>query len=202
MKLVALVGIVLLGLAAPPPAARAEEGGVTVLDERFDAPRVVPVLPTYDRITPALADRIEAGGRWHLVLNGSRTVASAEIAGGEAVLRLVEVGREWYAVQLAYVPLRLRPSREYRVTVRVRADRPVRTTFDVCTVSRTWYSFAGKKALEIGAGWQELEVRFRTAGNESDSSARLELNFGGVEPNVVRVDGVRVVEGAAEGAGG
>ncbi len=202
MKRIAAVGFVLLGLAAPSPAARAEQDGVTVLDERFDAPRPVPLLPTYDRITPALAERIESGGRWHLILNGSSSVATAEIAGGEAVLRLVEVGREWYAVQLAYLPLRLRPSREYRVTLRVRADRPVRTTFDVCAVSKTWYSYAGKKAVEIGAGWQDLEVRFRTAGNESDSSARLELNFGGVEPNVVRVDGVRVVEGAAEGAGG
>ncbi len=175
--------------------ARAEEPGTVVLQDRFDSPRPIPTIPTYQDLTAELLGRIEAGGRWHVILNnGSR--ASAEVADGAAVLRLVSTAVEWYAVQLAYLPVKLRPSREYRVIVRARADRPVRTTFDLCAVEKDWHSFAGKRELLLGPEWQDLEVRFRTRSSEADPAARFELNFGDVEPNVVRVGEVRVEEAA------
>jgi hypothetical protein len=197
---IALALKALLALASPLPAL-AEEGASTVVEERFETARPVPVIATYDRITPALADRIETGGRWHVILNGSRVAATAEVAGGEAVLRLVQTGKQWYSVQLVYLPVNIRRSMDYRVTFRARADRPVKTTFELCTVSPSWPTFSGKRLLDLGPEWREFEVLFRTAGNERDPSARLELNFGDVEPSEVRVDDVRVVETPVAEAG-
>jgi hypothetical protein len=190
----ALVAVLAALFLAGP--VRAEEPGTIVVHDRFERPRPIPTVPAYQALTAELLSRVEAGGRWHVILNGPGSAASAEVADGAAVLRLLATGAQWYAVQFAYLPVKLRPSREYRVTVRARADRPVRTTFDLCAVEKDWYSFSGKTQLLLTAEWQELEVRFRTRSSEEDPAARLELNFGNVEPNVIRVAEVRVVETA------
>jgi len=193
--IVALLALLVLGLQAPGPA-RAEDGVTVLLDERFEEARPLPVIPRYEALSPALRDQLEQAGRWHLILHGS--VGRGEVVDGAVSLLLVETGVLWYGIQLSYLPVPIRPSTEYRVTFRARADRPVLTTFDLCTVGKGWHSFSGHPTRELGPEWQRFEVRFRTGKREADPAARLELNFGDVDPTLVQVDDLRVEERAPE----
>jgi hypothetical protein len=166
----------------------------TVLaDERFEVPRPIPALAQYEVLTDELLERLEQGGRWHLILD-NQSDAEAEIAGGAAVLRITRAGLHWYSVQLAYLPIRLRPDKAYRVTFQAVADRPIVATFDLAHVGAGWHSYTGKREIEIEQAPKQYEVSFVTGSRDAEERARFEFNFGDEGRAVVRFDDVRVIE--------
>jgi hypothetical protein len=185
--------------AAPAPKDASPPRGL-LLDERFELARPIPALTTYEQLTPVLEERLEQGGRWHLILVPAAD-ASAEIAGGVATLDILRAGSAWYSVQLAYLPVRLRPAMAYRVRFRATASRPLLTTFDLAHVGDGWKSYSGQRRLELTPEWKQYEVRFETGEHESEERARFEFNFGNEYGSLqahdrIRIDDVQVIEEA------
>lgn len=187
-------GALALGLVALAAGrAGAEE---RVVDETFDRPGAIPAVATYEKVPAEIAARCAEGWRWHVIVEPG-SAASGEVVDGAAALRIGRAGQHWYAVQLAYLPVTIRPSRAYRVTFRARAERAVTTTFDLSHVGEGWASYSGKQELELGPSWKDFELKFTTRARDADEGARLELNFGDETANTVWLDDVRVEESPA-----
>lgn len=191
----ALLSLLPLGMlaAARPTVAAGGTGAVVLVEEHFDETRPIPALGTYEKLPTDLVARVGRGERWHLIV-GPGSAATAQVVGGVAMVRIQRAGMQWYAVQLAYLPVRLQPGRAYRVTFRSRAERSVFITFDLTHVGQGWHSYSGRKELELGRAWAEYEVRFTTGASESDEGARFEFNFGDETDVAAFIDDVRVVE--------
>ncbi len=205
--LVLLAACSALACASPGPAPAPPSGSdahgpaadaAVLVDERFEVPRPIPALAQYEVLTDELSERLEQGGRWHLILD-SQSDAEAEVSGGAAVLRITRAGMHWYSVQLAYLPIRLRPHKTYRVTFQAVADRPIVTTFDLAHVGAGWHSYTGRREIELEQVPKQYEVRFVTGSPDAEERARFEFNFGDEGRAVVRIDDVRVIEEGRRG---
>jgi glycosyltransferase involved in cell wall biosynthesis/peptidoglycan/xylan/chitin deacetylase (PgdA/CDA1 family)/SAM-dependent methyltransferase len=141
-----------------------------------------------DAIENALAPykvQREHGWRWYIRVAGGNVARLSHPPSDPQSVRIeIKQNRTDAAfdTQLNLPSLRLFANRQYRFTLRARADRPRTIGVGVAMGHSPWTNLGMYATVEIGPEWRDFEQQFQSAGDERD--ARIHVDAGGSDVSV------------------